>query len=572
MKKKLSVIFVLYFLFLLFLSSVGLANSSLPPYPPTDSLRTDGAVVADRDVTISWECTGDPDGNPGCDHRNNANYMSAWRDYVICCLNTLIDHGTDVYGSVHTPMLMAIIDSRTLTSPEDPLKGFCPGYCEDDLDNPVFYDACVRTEGRPCHGRLSPGGSNVWLDQPTLKAMYRCTKMTGDSKYAEAADAYLTYFLANCKKKNNMFVWGSHIYWDCYNDRPGGDGGGTGPHEILIKHPVWEAMYRLNPGAVRDEIDGIWDLHICDKATGQHNRHDDGACGCDFAFSGGSFAIAFSFMYSVTGETHYLDKAKLVANWHWQHRNPITGLVADAPGIGDSRYDGCHCMTSVTGPFASQLLRCYELTGDTDFRDQAIAYIKAYEKYGWDDEARTYWGMLKLDGTPVKEQQGSGYGRWAPYGHIDLWRTTMYSYEFPLIAAQSAIYAYEQSDNDPELLAVALHWAEVIEDNLPPYTGRRWKKELEAAMPEVLNTGGTYAENYGRAISFFVHLYRATDGEKYLQLAEGLAKEAVEKLYKNGLFVGHPAKPYYQANDGVGFLLYALLELDDPSQLMAGAF
>ena len=83
-------------------------------------------------------------------------------------------------------------------------------------------------------------------------------------------------------------------------------------------------------------------------------------------------------------------------------------------------------------------------------------------------------------------------------------------------------------------------------------------------MPEVLKTGGVYAENYGRAISFYVHLYRAANDEKYLRLAEGLAREAIDKLYENGLFKGHPAKPYYEACDGVGLLLWALLELDRP--------
>jgi len=36
---------------------------------------------------------------------------------------------------------------------------------------------------------------------------------------------------------------------------------------------------------------------------------------------------------------------------------------------------------------------------------------------------------------------------------------------------------------------------------------------------------------------------------------------------------GHPAKPYYEATDGVGFLLYALLELDQvekrPNEVLA---
>ena len=112
------------------------------------------------------------------------------------------------------------------------------------------------------------------------------------------------------------------------------------------------------------------------------------------------------------------------------------------------------------------------------------------------------------------------------------------------------------------MLQAALRWAEVIEKDLPPKTGRRFKAALEAAMPEAVITGGTYAENYGRAISFFVGLYHVTHDAKHLRRAEQLARGAIEKLYVNGLFRGHPAKPYYQATDGVGFLLHALMQLD----------
>ena len=54
-----------------------------------------------------------------------------------------------------------------------------------------------------------------------------------------------------------------------------------------------------------------------------------------------------------------------------------------------------------------------------------------------------------------------------------------------------------------------------------------------------------------------------------LKRAKLLAAEAVDKLYVHqlggtrvDLFRGHPAKSTYQANDGVGLLLHALLELD----------
>ena len=104
-------------------------------------------------------------------------------------------------------------------------------------------------------------------------------------------------------------------------------------------------------------------------------------------------------------------------------------------------------------------------------------------------------------------------------------------------------------------------WAEVIEKNLPPKVGRRWAKEITAALPEVKKTGGSYTEDYGRTISFFVHLYHATGEQRYLELAEDTARHAVDKLYAGGLFKAHPAKPYYEATQGVGILLHSLLEL-----------
>lgn len=501
---------------------------------------------------------------------------SSWNEYVTRSLETLQEMGTDRYGPVQTPMLMAVLDVDSLLAPEKP-----------DL-----YEAEVRTEGRPDHGRLSAGGTNAWLDQPLLRTMYLATEITGDRHYAAAADDYLRYFMEHCRKSNKMFVWGSHSYWHAFREGIAGDG----VHEILIKHPVWEAMYRLNPKAVREEIDGIWEHHIQDKKTGRHNRHDSRGTG-DFSFSAGSFTIAFAFMHKMTGEQHYLDKARLITEWHWSHRNPENGLVPESPWASDQKsvyWNGWHMFTQVTGCYGSQLLRASEICGDPLFRDRAIAYMKAYEKIGWNDKDRQYYAMLRVrDGKRIVEfnaAEGAHESPYTPIGYVDVWRTIMYTFEFPIVAAQAAVYAYESSDlgggrKDPELLRIALHWAEVIEKNLPARLGRRFKDEVEELLPNGSKTGGTYAENYGRAISFYVHLHRATNEKKFLTLAEQIAGEAVEKLYletrrpdaagkqkRYGLFRTHPAKPYCQSNEGLGYLLHALLELGNPARSMPGAF
>ena len=167
-------------------------------------------------------------------------------------LDTLIAHGKDVYGPVKTPVLMSIIDVRTLKSPQVP----------------ELYDGLVRTEGR--RHRRAEGGANLWNDNMTLQTMYEMTKLTGDAKYAKTADDYIDYTLKNCRKSNKLLMWGSHSHYNAYKDNIGGDG----VHEILVRHPLWDQMYRINPQAVKEEVDTIWDLHIRDKEVGRHNRHD----------------------------------------------------------------------------------------------------------------------------------------------------------------------------------------------------------------------------------------------------------------------------------------------------------
>jgi len=169
--------------------------------------------------------------------------------------------------------------------------------------------------------------------------------------------------------------------------------------------------------------------------------------------------------------------------------------------------------------------------------------------------------MLRLDGTPVMTQDpASGYDVWKPVGFADTWRAVMFSYEFPLVAAQTAVYAYELTGHETAL-ASARAWATHIAADWPPGPGRRWGDELTAALPSDTPEGGTYAENYGRAISFYLRLHYATKDATYLARANSLANTAVGTLFDHGVIKGHPAKSVYQTTDGVGFLMYALLEL-----------
>ena len=466
----------------------------------------------------------------------------AYRAAVLSCLDNLLEHGTDRYGPVHTPMIMSVIDLRTKDAPREP----------------ELFDGLIRTEGR-LH-RQNPGGADLWDDQPLLRTFYAMTKLSDDPKYAEAADAYIKVYFERARKPNGLLAWGSHIYYDAYTDAPGGDQDGAGPHETLVLCPVWDQMSRVAPDAVRAQIEGMWDWHVVDKTTGLHNRHDDRQRGCDFAFFGGELAHAFSHLYGNTNDDEHLRWARLVVDNHWRARHPETNLAPDATSTG-ARYDAHHSFTSLSGPHAAMLFKAFEASGEDRFRDVALAYINAYDEYAWDESTGRYHAMLTLDGKPVaQEPRGPGYDAWKPTGYVDIWRAVMYSYEFPLIAAQTAVYAYEIT-GDQAALQSARNWATNIRAELPPGTGRRWRDDLLKALPEIEMTGGTYAENYGRSISFFLGLYRATNDRDDLKTAIALADEAMAKLYTDGWFRGHPAKPYYESTDGVAYLMYALLEM-----------
>ena len=100
------------------------------------------------------------------------------------------------------------------------------------------------------------------------------------------------------------------------------------------------------------------------------------------------------------------------------------------------------------------------------------------------------------------------------------------------MSGQSALFAYELTAQDGKpgdaaLLRPAQRWAGVIERNLPAKSGWTFRKQLEASLPDLPQTGGTYAGNYGRVISFYVHLYRATDDAKYLYHDVRLANSIV---------------------------------------------
>ena len=461
-------------------------------------------------------------------------------DYARECIDLLIEHGTDRYGDVQRPILMNILDVRTRDCPAQPLP----------------LDESWRVIRR---GRRGPGGANLYNDLPTCRAIRALATVTGERRYAEFLTRSLRHYLANLTDDRGLLWWGWHRHYDAHTDQKTGHAGNH--HEIHIQEIPWPLLWEADREAVTREIEALWQWHVCDKETGEVNRHADGQRGCDFAMSGGEILQAFAFLYAKTRQQTWLDRARLLATYYWKARHPKTGLIPNRPNAGASRFDGSHFDTSITAFHCRGLLRAWAMTGDGRFRDYAVAYLRAYATLGYDAEAREFWGSLTLDGKPDRAARvRGGYGQYEPRGHIDLWQPYAAGYEHPVTTAQ--VYAHACTvTRDPVLLEAARRWADSIRRAFPPRAcnADTWYRDYALHWAP----HGAYAVHYGQTLSFLLHLHALTGEGRHLDFAREVANEAVAKLYYRGLLRGHPAKPYYEAADGVGTLLVALIQLDE---------
>jgi hypothetical protein len=275
--------------------------------------------------------------------------------YVRQCADTLIECGTDRYGKVQRPLLVAVLDVRSKACPgPDVLPG------ESNNARP-FAEPRLAWKAQ---------GVDLFMDQVTVEVLYHLTDLSGDPKYARFADQYLREAMRLVDDKG-LFWWGAHRSYDVYTDekRATPVQGGKNWHEIHIIRPRWNRLWKLNEQGTRRELEGIWRWHVINKTTGEIDRHSSGTPGCDFAMSGGGFVYAMGCLYDMTRDEVWLKRAELIAHYYWRSRNKQTNLIPNCPNDKSRRFDGTHFDTSITGVHCYFLLKTYELTGHQGIRD-----------------------------------------------------------------------------------------------------------------------------------------------------------------------------------------------------------
>ncbi|MEW6357635.1 MAG: LamG-like jellyroll fold domain-containing protein [Planctomycetota bacterium] len=286
--------------------------------------------------------------------QENAAPEPDYRAVVVRFVETLMEKGTDRYGTVHSPMFAACLDLKTLSMPtESPAIPPGPNIRESDR--------CWQ-------------GCNPYLDTLTIRAMYELTRRTGDPKYRDAAEIYLRWFLDHCPSPTTgLLPWGEHTFWNFTTEAVERDN-----HEFLVWRPLWPEMWDINAPAVRRAIEGIYAHHVFDKKTGLFNRHASYADarkvlvtteGMPWIKHAGLMAYSLAFLYGKTGEQIHLDRAMQMANLYWNTRDEKTGLPIAC--IGHSEQPGSGGIAQ-----CASLLAASAASNRDEFRRMAVTYLE----------------------------------------------------------------------------------------------------------------------------------------------------------------------------------------------------
>lgn len=441
-------------------------------------------------------------------------------------LDHIIEHGTDRYGAHSSPRWMAALDLRTLDYPEAPL--------------PV----AGRRAYRDIH---APHGSNIYLDLPQLLAAVALSESTGEPRYAAAAHAYIAAFLRDGQARNGLLRWGHHHYYDAFADRhtcfnQGRNNGHR--HELRPWCPPWELLAAVD-GRATDAALRALRLHV-HLPSGAFDRHaepggyDQPPHDCSFLEAGAVLAESFCYLASRSGEQRWNELAARIARWSYARRNATTGLVINNPT--KDRWDQ-RVSTSEIGVWARALLRCHDLSQEQEFLDMADAALSAWLQHAWLPERQRYAGMVAVDsGEPIHLP-----GPYRPRELADIWHAAFPSHEYPLSLAECCV-ELAQRTGAPRYRTAIDRWAAIIAASPPP--------------PRAREGYGPYAAVFGRAIHFLLRAGEATGEQRFTEQAQALAQQAIALLYDGRMFRGHAGEDRYDATDGVGFLLLALIHLE----------
>ncbi|HEV2126411.1 MAG TPA: hypothetical protein VGW38_26940, partial [Chloroflexota bacterium] len=216
-------------------------------------------------------------------------------------------------------------------------------------------------------------------------------------------------------------------------------------------------------------------------------------------------------------------------------------------------FQGAKLLRSVAGAGGEALAAAAEL------ERMGRRALAAYLRHGYDAGAQRYFGRLNLDGTPNLEVRETPY---MPGEHSSVWEFLFPTHDYPMSLGMATldclqeVVQKEMESTDALFTEGATRLADAAIAEF-----RAWPEGQVR-----------YAEHYGRIIVYLAEYARIAARPRYRDVAHEVASEALSLLERNGMLVGRTTANWYDAIDGVGYLLLALLYLETGDQRALDAF
>ncbi len=266
----------------------------------------------------------------------STNFLEVVQHYA----DTMIERGRDVYGPQKTGLLLSALDRTTLA----PLKV-----------RPA-PPAGIRRGDRPGRAWVEMNGANPMLDQNLFRVFYTLGELTGDPRYARAADEELAWFFKNAMSpKTSLLPWGEHLCWDVMLDVP--ISGGEEPmHEFARPWVLWDRCFALAPAASQQFALGLWEHQIANQQTGGFDRHAPyfehrPADGKDFPRHAGFYVATWAGAWKHTTNAVFLKAIETLLGRFERKRVQKDGSPAATIGPLDCEF----AATLVPEPLAARL-------------------------------------------------------------------------------------------------------------------------------------------------------------------------------------------------------------------------
>jgi hypothetical protein len=279
-------------------------------------------------------------------------YLDVVRRYA----NTMIKRGRDTYGPERSLLFLSALD-REAVAP---------------LTSRPAAPAGIRREDRCGEPWDALVGANPHRDENLLRVLYALTEITGDAKYAAAADREVEWFFGHAMSaKTGLLAWGEHMSWDVMHDRPI-SGTDVAIHEFARPWALWERSFALAPEACRRFALGLWEHQIANHMTGGFDRHaayfEHGpADGRDFPRHAGFYIVTWAHAWRHTKDPTFTTAIEaLLARFERKRVQKDGTMINTIPAVD------CESAAALVGEPLAGRLRAFAAAED----DVTVAGLK----------------------------------------------------------------------------------------------------------------------------------------------------------------------------------------------------